>query len=123
MHVAVATACSAPVKRAKPASNSFTRGPCVSVVPASTSATAARSSSPIMGLPKGIMGPVTLAKALHRDGASLGARALDGEADGQRGEHVVGGHPPGGPVQDLVQERRDEVALGHSWIGRPHRGR
>jgi hypothetical protein len=55
MQVAVATACGAPVNSAKAASKAFTHGPCVSVVPASTSATAARSSSPIIGLPNGML--------------------------------------------------------------------
>jgi hypothetical protein len=54
MQVAVAIAYGAPVNSAKALSNSLTLGPCVSVVPARTSATAARSSSPISGRPKGI---------------------------------------------------------------------
>ncbi len=54
MQVAVAIACGAPVNSANACSNSFTRGPWVSVEPSSTSSAARRSSLPSSGAPKGM---------------------------------------------------------------------
>src|SRR3954454_11966271 len=115
MQVAVAIACGAPVNSPKAASKSFTRGPWVSVVPFSTSATAARSSSPIIGLPKGIISIVAtgerLEEVFHRSRRAAGSCALDGEAHGQCPEDLLGRDCGRISGEDRIDERRDQVAF------------
>ena len=107
MHDAVAMAWGAPVKSANAASNSFTRGPWVRVVPASTSATADRSSSPIIGFPKGIIGAPRLAEGLHVDRGSGRRRAVDREAGGHHVEDLARRSPAArrSPVTASTNER------------------
>src|SRR5215470_8182042 len=121
VHDDTETACGAPVNAAKSASNWIDRGPWTRMGPDSTSRTAPRSSSPIIGIPKGMF-LIAGGRPLWRESwSSLVATDFDGLADaggffdGKRDRHGVehvGGADVGlAAVEDCGDERRHHVAL------------
>src|SRR5882762_155956 len=97
------------------------RGPCTRIGPFSTSITAARSASPIVGRPKCISRiafvPLSLLRVCDFDDGALSRRLVDGEADRHRGEDVLLTDFRLAAAEDRVDEGRDEIALLGSRIG------